>query len=621
MEKGIRASGYQGIRVLLILLFLNSSFVISNLSFASDVPHFYGEEVVVTASKLPQPASRSPWETSTISQQELENYKNVGEVLHSAVGLDSISYGSYGALDSVRLRGANSSQVLILVDGRRINSPTLGMFDLGDLTTDNLERVEIVRAPLSALYGSDAVSGVINLITRSPDKKQRAVYFSAGSFGTQQESLNVGNSMFLLSADNLKSDGFRQNGDFLGLNVFGKATIPVAIGKLVADCSYYNADKGVPGVPTSEADPHSASEPNDRQKDKNLLASVSLINDNFTLRAYQNSLTQQLNPYVFGASSNEASQAGAEWQQSFFSGIGQVLYGLEARQDRGKTTYSGDHTIQNYAGFIQDSFSLNEKLSFDFGVRGDKHSVAGTSINPRLGLVYHAREDLVLRASAGSAFRAPTLNELYWNDGFMFGNTGLKPEKSGSYSFGLERKITERTTAQLAYFSAVITDQILWVYDSSTFKTNATNLGEVYSQGVEFELTRRLVDAGKGFINFTYQTAVNQKDTNAQLVGKDIPYTPRTKYNVGLVMAGSSVIIRHVGERFGDARNTIKLTPYTVVDLRLSKKVGPIEISLSADNLFDERYNEAIGYDPTTFTARGYPMPGRRFSAGVKWEI
>ncbi|MBN3032810.1 MAG: TonB-dependent receptor [Candidatus Saganbacteria bacterium] len=607
---------------LLLLVFLNSSFVIRHSSFAADLPTFYGQEVVVTAARLPRLSSASPWDTTVIGSAELQGYKTVGEALRTVAGADVIAYGSLGSLTTVRLRGANSSQVLVLVDGRRINSPTLGMFDTGDLLLDNVERIEVVRAPLSAVYGSDAVSGVINVITRPTRGSDKIVTALTGSFNTHQYKIELNGDNLLLAFDQLKSDGFRLNGDYLASNFYAKLAQPSPLGEFSADYNLYDAQKGVPGVPTSEADRASATEPNDRQTDRNTLASVGLKSDRYQLRVYRNNLVQRLDPYIFGASTNETAQTGLEWSQNFDLLGGNFLYGLEGREDHGRTGFSGDRTVSNLAAYVQEELPLNDRLNLTASLRGDRHSVVGKSFNPRCGLAFQAAAGLILRASAGTAFRAPTLNELYWNDGWMFGSAALKPEKSFSYELGLEKELTERTSARLNYFNSDVTDMILWETDQATYLTYARNVGRVRSEGVEFELTKRIEGGGRGFINYSYQNTVDKQDVNAANVGKQVPYTPREKYAVGVVYGGSSLIARHVGERYATADNALKLSAYTVVDLKFSRQISnAIELDLAANNLFDEKYSEVAGLDPGTYAYRNYPMPGRNISLGVTWKI
>lgn len=617
-----RLSGNQAIRLSATLLsFILLLFSSADAAPLQRAPRFYGQEVVVTGSRIPQPKSKLPWNTTVIAKEELEQYRTVAEALKSIAGVDAKAYGSLGSVSSIRLRGANASQVLVMIDGRRINSPTLGMFDLNDILLDNVEKIEVVRSPLSAVYGSDAVTGAINIITKTIPDAERSVSAASGSFGTEQYSFSYSGANYLVCTETLKSAGFRQNSDYLANNFSGKLFFQTTAGQLFLDYSRYEANKGIPGVPTSEADPYSSTEPNDRQRDRNTFVSTGLKGKNFTARIYQNILDQELGPYIFGASTNEALQTGIEWLHNFDLGSDQMTYGFEAREDRGKNTMTGEHTIRNYATFLQDIININEKCTLTAGIRGDKHSTAGTSINPRVGVVYEASPSLLLRASAGTSFRAPTLNELYWNDGYSFGDTGLKPEKSFSYDIGLERKISGSASARLSYYVSTVTDLILWDWRSSTLECRAKNVGEAYFEGIEFELTQKLGDMGKGFVNMTYQSAIDKKDFDPLAVDKRISYAPALKYNAGLTFGGLSVAIRHVGERYADQYNTVTLAPYTVVDAKLTRKLGGFILTLAVDNLFDENYSEAVGNDPTTFAARNYPMPGRSFSCGVKWEF
>ncbi|MEE8637431.1 MAG: TonB-dependent receptor [Candidatus Margulisiibacteriota bacterium] len=590
-------------------------------SSVAEVPRFYGEEVVVTAARMPQLISQSPWNTSVITSEELKNFKTVGEALRLVAGIDSQSFGYLGAVNTIRVHGANASQVLILVDGSRINSPLLGTFDMGDLLTGDIEKIEIVRAPLSAVYGSDAISGVINIITKSPKESKKSIFASAASFGTQQYKANFADERFVLSANYLKSDGFRTNSDYLGKNIVGKVRLPVGNWETLLDLAYYDAVKGVPGVPTSESDPGSATEPNDRQTDKNARLALSIKNKEVNFKVYHNALDQKLDPYIWGASTNLAWQTGVEWQHTLKLGLGDFLYGLEAREDTGNGTMSGQHTIRNYALFVQDVFQPRQDLSITAGVRGDKHSVAGESVNPRIGIIFNPAKDLIIRSSLGSAFRAPTLNELYWNDGWMFGNASLKPEKAVSFDIGLERRLGQGSYAKVNYFLSSVTDLILWDWMSSTIETRAKNVGEAALRGVEFEFVKSLWAGGRGFINFTWQKAENKKDFDPLAEGKTIRYVPESKLNAGINYAGGSLLIKHMGERYADNYNTVKLAAYTVVDLGISRKLANFDVNFGIDNLFDETYSEAVGNHPITYANIEYPMPGRRYTLGIRCDF
>jgi vitamin B12 transporter len=581
-------------------------FVICNLSFAADAPRFYGNEVVVTASRLPQLASQSPWNTTVIGSDEVGNYKTVGDALREATGVDMLAYGSLGTLNSIRLRGSNPSRVAIMLDGRKINSSLNGEVDLGDILTDDIERIEVVRGPVSSLYGSDAVGGVVNIITKTPDKSRNEFSAQSGSFGTQQYKASIGNKNSSLSFNYLKSDGFRVNSDYLAKNLSGRLTVPFGGWSFDADAKYYDATKGLPGSPTSASNPTSASTPNDRQADKNIFANVVLKNESCELNAYHNILDQKVDPYVGGSSTNEVWQTGIGWQQNIRTGLGSFLYGAEARQERGKSSFAGfDESIYNYALFVQDEAQMNERLFVSAGIRSDRHSIAGTSVNPRAGITYSLSSDLAFKASYGSAFRAPSLNNLFW-----FGNPNLKPENAKAYEAGIERRTPDGGVSRLNYYLSDSRDYI--IYDSTT--GSMSNIGEVVQEGVEYELERKLGPNGTGFINYSLQRAVDK------LAGKSLPYVAQNKFNTGLTFGESTLLIKYVGERYTDLTNSNKLPPYTVVDLKIVKNISGVELELAANNIFDEKYIEAV--DSYSSPANiGYPMPGRSYSIGLKWTI
>lgn len=603
-------------RTLLIFLFL---FFFNCASFAFDVPRFFGEEVTVTATRLPQLKLSSPWNVTLIKPS---NQVTLGEVLREVPGIDVKANGYLGSVVTARLRGSTSQQVLALLNGRRINSPLLGMIDLNDVLVDNAERIEVARAPLSALYGTDAIGGVINVITR---KTGRELTLSYGTYGTQQIKLALGDTFL----GYVRSDGFRQNSDYTAQN-FGQR---IGWGDLELNLNYYNADKGVPRVPNSQNDPYSASTPNDRQKDQNLFADLSYKKQagpiSTQARLFQNQLYEQFHSYNFFTLSFDDTdyrtlQQGVELQQTLeVSKTSSLIYGIEARQDRGVSFYAGDHTINNYAGFGQIQLG-NRSFNLIAGTRMDKHSTFGYTMNPRVGLSVPVPGEVTFKASLGNAFKAPTLNDLYWNDPVwqMFGNVDLLPEKSQTAELGISKLFFDRLNLAVNYYTTSITDLILWDWDISTNITRAKNVGGVEVRGAECEGTYRLTPLLDLFANYTRERAEDVRDVNAANVGKRTPYSPEDKFNVGLKAAEHvKITISHVGERFADGGNTISLPGYTVVSLWAGRKVNGLNVSLGIDNLTDQVYYESVGYHPTTFAQLKYPLPGRRITVSIGGQL
>ncbi|MFA4905855.1 MAG: TonB-dependent receptor [Candidatus Margulisiibacteriota bacterium] len=604
----------------LSFILLGLLFVFCNLSFALDLPRFYGEEITVTATRLPQLQLSSPWNVTVI--KDLGNKVTLGEALREVPGIDVKANGYLGSVTTARLRGSTSQQVLVLLNGRRINSPLLGMIDLNDVLLDNAEKIEVARAPLSALYGTDAIGGVINVITRKTDKEFKLTY---GTYGTQQIKLAYGGA----TLGYVRSEGFRQNSDYTAQNF--QQTL--SWNDLDLKLNFYNADKGVPRVPNLESDPYSASTPNDRQKDQNLFADLLYKRQagpvSTQARFYQNQLYEQFHSYnfftlAFDDTDYRTIQQGVELQQTLdVSKNSNLIYGIEARQDRGASFYAGDHTVSNYAGFGQIQLG-NRSFNLVAGTRMDKHSTFGYTMNPRVGVSALVPGDLTLRASLGNAFKAPTLNDLYWNDPVwqMFGNVDLLPEKSQTAELGLSKIFFDRLDLALNYYTTSITDLILWDWDITTNITRAKNVGAVEVRGTECEGTYKLSPLLDLFANYSWERSEDVKDVTAAYVGKRTPYSPEDKFNVGLKAAEHlKIVLSHVGERFADGGNTIKLPGYTVVNIWAGRKVSGLDASLSIDNLTNQVYYESVGYHPTTFAQLKYPLPGRRVTVSIGGQL
>lgn len=613
----------KAIRLFLLVLFIHLTLDIGNLSFAAaEGPVFYGEEVVVTALRLPVPRSFSPWPVEVIKAEDLK--LTLADSLRDTTGTDVKTTGFLGSVASVRLRGSSAQQVLVLRDGMRINSPLLGMADMGDILMLDTEKVEVAKFPLSSIYGSDAVGGVVNVITRRPQGNEKEFTLSSGSYATAQYGLTYGNEFYglksLTLANYILSPGFRQNGDYSG----GALTQKFAFekwGNWELGLNYYKADKGVPGVPDTDSNPWSASTPGNRQKDENMVLSavneMQFGNLKQKINIYDNLLTQKYRQYNFFTTLFEDTEYRTDqYGLDFSQNVGPYLYGAEFRHDLGESPYAGNHAAQNGALFFQENL-MTEVMGIVVGTRMDKHSICGYSMNPRVGASVKLPGDTVLRASAGTAFKTPTLNDLYWSDPIwqMYGNAALSPEKSQSLGLGAEKKFGESASLSLDYYRTSITDLILWDWDIVTNITQAKNVGGAETYGFEAKYEQKFGKGLLGFASATLQEVLDEKDITAANVGKLIPYSPRLKYSAGVKLLNNiALTLRYVGDRFADAGNLVKVPEYTLVDLSLKRDFGAYHAGLDIDNLFNQVYYESVGYHPVTYARSMYPMPGRRIT-------
>lgn len=610
-----------------LLVGLSVSLLVLVSSSIAQIPRFYGEEIVVTALRIPRLKSSIPWNTKVITRKEIEESAAVklGDILRSVSGVAVKSNGGLSSQLSARLRGSNSQQVLVLLNGSRINSPSLGTFDLGDILLADVEKIEVVTAPLSALYGADAVGGVVNVITRKGSAKPKTeVIIGFGEFATQNLAVSSSCQNYFFSAASLKSNGFRDNADYkaedYSLRLFGE----MGLAKVEAGVKKYQADKGSPGSLDFLT-------PQARQKDENLFYDIIYRADRVGLKitASRSILDQQYeNPSWALLSTHKTDSSIYDLQQTITWFPEQtIMLGAELRKDSSASTNSGNHELSNKAVYFQDEIDLGESTTIVIGGREDINSVYGHHFNPRIGFVYDIFSDTKLKASWGSSFRAPTIDDLYWSkttepgwpSGVITteGNINLNPEQAQSVDITLEKKLNPQSTARVSYFQSAVTDMIRWG-NISTSTINAywtpTNVTNATIQGVEFEFEKQIYDNMDGFVNLTYQ---NVKDKNSD---KFLDYSPQSQYNAGLTHRSSrglvtNFLVRYVGERYTDLANTNKLPSYTVIDLALSQKIGRWMLKGNVENLFNESYAESYGFIDV------YPMAGRRYNIAVSTKI
>ncbi|HXZ37204.1 MAG TPA: TonB-dependent receptor, partial [Thermodesulfobacteriota bacterium] len=434
-------------------------------------------QVVVTATRTEVEISDSPQSISVITKEEIMNSpdRTIPEVIQRAAGVQINQTGPIGGLSTASIRGSEAQQVLIMIDGRRINDAQNGQFDLSSLplTKDEIERIEVLRGGASALYGSDALGGVINIITKSPTKEPYARVSSFfGRFNTQEYSLSsrwkpgpLGYGVF---ASWGRSDGYRPNGDYNAWTVGGDLSYDLPWkGELKVSARNIQKEVGVPGTST-------LTDPDDRQKDNITQLDLNYrdrIGSNVTLnfRGFQN-----INRQTFDAGSqgpdvgppiiHKSYATGGDFQTTAAIGNANLVTGgIEAIQNRVDSDSVGVHEATTGAVYLQDEIEVAKALTATLGLRYDYHSVYQDQWDPRAAVLLRLPWETRLRASVARSYRAPTFNDLYWPaSAFTAGNPNLQPEKAWSYELGGEKRFGNLAIFKVAGFYREVTDLIRW---------------------------------------------------------------------------------------------------------------------------------------------------------------
>jgi len=573
------------------------------------------ESVVVTATLSPEEERDLGSATTVITRRQIEERgaTSVLEVLRSVPGVDVVRQGSDGSLTSLFLRGTNSTHALVLVDGARVNSPYFPGYDFSQLSTENVERIEVVRGPFSALYGSDAIGGVIQIFTRPAAAKPAGrLSLEGGDAGQRQGSVffSTGAGPFSAAASyrDARVGGDRRNSDWHGRN--GSLRLETRIGDTfhaALEGAVADGDLGLPGAVGAET-------PHDRYgfREERFSLPISFRpgsrNEASFLAAYAVSKPTSVSPAYGSESRTDARtlqlRGSDRWGVGPHELTGVVSFERWKVEDGGTFGTNLDDASSLWGAAFQDEVSLGGGWNVTAGLRYDRHSDFGGAWSPRANVAWLSGNGLwKLRASGGGAFRAPTVGELFYP---FFGNPDLKPERSTSWEVGAERYFGRASRVEVSLFWNELTNLI--VVDFA--RSRNENVGKARTRGFEVawrqEISERVdLDAGYTWVEATDRVA-----------GADLLRRPRHRAFLSATVRPLSRLsvsprTTFVGRRrdvdgvnFGPAQ----LPSYLRLDLFARYDLRHLAPYARLENATDHRYEEVDGY----------PAPRRRWAAGVE---
>ena len=574
--------------------------------------------VVVTATRTPRHLDQIASSVSVITARQIADSgaTSLAEVLQDVAGVSVVDEGPAGSLASPSIRGSEPAQVLVLLDGVRLNSPQNGQFNLSDLPVplSEIERIEVLRGPASTLYGSNALGGVIQIITRRPEAAPLTrLSWREGRFDTRDLGFSTtgrkGPLGYRFSASRRHSDGYRPNSDLSqnDLNGLLRFALP---GDMDLEVSAYHLQKKL-GVPGSVALPS----PQARQQDENTFVGATLKGPvgPVAIRArlsYDRLDNRYRDPgaYVPSDDRHLAQTRGGELQGSWTGGLETLTVGGNVYRDTLDSTVVGKIGENRWALFGQSETRLSPRWSLLFGLRYDAHENFRNELSPRAGLRVQLTPATTLRASVGRAYRAPSFNDRYWPDeGFDKGNPDLRPETAWEYELALDQKLGQWGRVSVDGFRRDARDLITWQPDAGGVWI-PVNVGKARIWGVESSVVvtpATFVEVGG---NYTY---LHPQDltTGDFLAGK-----PRHQAGAYLQLTPA----RHTRLRL-DGRYACyypqpdqRSDSFTTVDVALTRTfevagVTDLELTLAVKNLFNQDYE----INP------GYPMPPREWQLGL----
>jgi vitamin B12 transporter len=567
------------------------------------------DEVVVTASRTAQSVDETLAAVTVITRQDLERgqFRSLPEALSSVPGLQVTRSGGMGQLADVFMRGTETNHTLVLVDGIRIGSATNGRASLQHIPVSQIERIEVVRGPRSTLYGADAVGGVIHIFTRKGSEERRgSVSIGGGSHGTYEGRAALaggkGGSHYSITVGHLGSRGIdvRPNNvpdpggwgntpDEPDKDGYRETSLGVRLGHRFSPGNELEI-QGLHAAGTTEFDGDFQNETDFLQQVAGLTLRLLPVNFwNVTLQGGQSrDEGKNLKDGAF-SSRFDTRRTQFGWQNDFFlNDRNTSTLGVDYYKDRVDSSTAFDRGSRDNTGIYAQHQLNYGPHGLILGLRHDDNEQFGSHTTYNAGYGLQLPRALRLSLNYGTAFRAPTFNELYWpNAGWGGGNPDLNPEESRSYEAALQQRYGSGHW-RLGIFRTDI--------DNLISGWPAVNVNRARIDGLELESGHQLVEHWQLSAAVTF---LNPRDRDSDLrLPRRAKRTASISLDADYGQLRSGLTLRAFSTRFDDRANKVRLPGYAVVDWRAEYDLSSQWLlQAKVENLLDKDYEEAATFN------------------------
>lgn len=575
-----------------------------NISLINDLSANEVDEIIVKGARIETPASNFGSSIFILNSEDirLRGIRSAIDAISSSPGVTTKKNGSFGGVGSVRIRGASSSQTLVLVDGVPVNDASSpgGGYNFEYLDTSNIERIEVLRGSQSTLWGSDAIGGVVNIFTKSAKDNSVNILSETGSFGLRKINSefglvsNFGKFLFLVDdtsldgiskADrkdgNIEKDGFETNSySFKGNTEVNNIEIKGLLSYIKSDVEY-DSFGFVTGV--QDGDERSITE----EFTGNLTIKFNLFGEKLenTFSFNQSDISRDYftdNNLTFGADGDRKLY---RYQgNTGFGKYNKIAFGFEKEESSVSLDKLSIDSL-----FLLYQFQPIKDLVVSAGIRNDDNKGFSSKTTRKIAAAYKISENISIKSSWGEGFKVPTIFQTtFFCCGANSANTNIRPEVSTSYDLGFDFSLKDKFSFSFIYFKQDVNNQINFSFSLGGYE----NIDFVESDGFEISSNSKVSETVNLFINYSYIDSIDGNGLRLINIPKDsgelvLTYAPSSK------LSGSTAL-KYNGSEISTYGN---LNSWSRVDINLFYKLNNFsEVYFRVENLFDEDYQQVFGY-------------------------
>lgn len=575
------------------------------------------DSVIISSTRIDLPFSENSRTITVITKEDIKKSasNNVADLLQQFAGIDVRRRGANGMQADLYIRGGGFDQTLLLIDGIKVDDAQTGHHTLNmALPIEVIERVEVIKGPAARVFGQNAFTGAINIVTKKNTGDQVSINAQAGSYGQLHGSVLVAsqfeNSSHIVQMSRNTSEGYRYNTDYDNQNYFIKSSFNTNNTPIDVIASFQERKFGANGF---YSNPSAINQYEETQASL-IGVSTDIRNGNLTLkpkvywkRNQDIYVFVRENPSIY-RNLHQTNKVGAAVDASYTSKIGVTGFGVDVAKVFLASNNLGDRNRFMTTLFLEHRFKLlNNKLDVTPGVAVNYFSDFKFHAFPGIDLGYRLNDDLKIYGNVGYTYRIPTYTDLYYSDPTTIGNEDLAPEEAIAEELGLKFN-TGKFNASVAFFNRDSKKLIDYVKENEADLWVATNVRDLNTKGFEFNTSYGFILGGfnqniKGGYTFLKDNLKEVNNFSKYSINSLKHHATAGLHTQFLKNVSQNIIYKYAERTSGES--------YTVVDASVNYKLKTMELSIIANNIFNTEYTET----------NLVPMPKGNLLFGLKYNF